>query len=326
MENSEPKAVPTSTPGQLLRKAREELGFSQREMADRLNWMPSYVGALEENRFEVLRGPVFVRGYLRAYGRLVNVPEQVLLDAYSAIEPQNTAEESAPRRVETRIPQVQKSGLALPISVVVVLLVIAALWFWQGSDSDSALESAASASAASGITAVELGQVTESDQASLPEQNTVTQASLAEGDPAGLDSQGGESATASEVSAINLDSADAVPQTRTETLDASADGPGDAVMREPSDTALEAANLAGDDAGLVFGFDGECWVEVRDSDGELIFADLRRAGDVLSLNGSAPFDVLLGDARYVALRYQGEIVEFAPEPGRSTARFKVPQS
>ncbi|MEP5763108.1 MAG: helix-turn-helix domain-containing protein, partial [Halieaceae bacterium] len=84
METTEVVSEQQVTPGHMLREAREQTGFSTREMADRLKWMPVNVTAIEENRFDSLRGPAFVRGYLRAYAKAVNLDEELVLAAYDA--------------------------------------------------------------------------------------------------------------------------------------------------------------------------------------------------------------------------------------------------
>ncbi len=122
VENSELSGVSEPGPGELLRSAREALGISQREMADRLNWVPAYVIAVEENRFDVLRGAAFVRGYLRAYGKQVEVPEDTLMAAYSALPGDLPVAAGNGRRVESRVPQVQKKGVAIPAGAAVVVL------------------------------------------------------------------------------------------------------------------------------------------------------------------------------------------------------------
>ncbi len=90
-------------------------------------------------------------------------------------------------------------------------------------------------------------------------------------------------------------------------------------------TAAGDLNKYGAQAQLHFRFSGDCWVEVRNAADELIYADLRREGDVLNLSGLAPFNVLLGDARVVELAYLGEAVGIKRRPGRLTARFSVGQ-
>ncbi|MEP5766450.1 MAG: DUF4115 domain-containing protein, partial [Halieaceae bacterium] len=88
----------------------------------------------------------------------------------------------------------------------------------------------------------------------------------------------------------------------------------------------DTADVAGADgltAALEFSFSGDCWLEVRDADGQLIYADLRAAGDVLQLDGKPPFQVLAGDAAAVEVLYQGEPFAVRTRPGRDTARFTV---
>ena len=86
-----------------------------------------------------------------------------------------------------------------------------------------------------------------------------------------------------------------------------------------------ADDLAGaaEQSQLQFRFSGDCWLEVRNAADELIYADLRRDGDVLNLSGRAPFRVLLGNAGVVELDYQGEAVAIERRPGRSIAKFSV---
>ena len=87
MENSEALDAPLETPGERLRQAREQAGISPREMADRLNWLPAHVGIIENNEFDSLRGPAFVRGYLRAYARALGLDEDEMVALYDAEEP-----------------------------------------------------------------------------------------------------------------------------------------------------------------------------------------------------------------------------------------------
>ena len=56
---------------------------------------------------------------------------------------------------------------------------------------------------------------------------------------------------------------------------------------------------------LRIAFSGESWVEVNDRDATQIYRDIRKAGDVLEITGSAPFSVLLGDAPFTRLSLNG---------------------
>jgi len=69
--------------GQHLRKVREALNLGRAEVAAGLYLKEDIITALEEDDRDVLPSPVFVQGYLRKYARLLNIPEEPLLEAYS---------------------------------------------------------------------------------------------------------------------------------------------------------------------------------------------------------------------------------------------------
>jgi cytoskeleton protein RodZ len=129
VDNSE-STTPTNTPGEMLREARESAGISEREMADRLNWMPGYVEAIEENRFEALRGAAFTKGYIRTYGKLLGLSEEQLMAAYAATSPQVDTPPPA-ERLQVRRPQLQKHGFGIPVGIAFVVVLVAVLWWWQ---------------------------------------------------------------------------------------------------------------------------------------------------------------------------------------------------
>lgn len=120
------------SPGLMLKTARESLDISQREAADRLNWMPGYVAIMEVDDYAALRRPSFARGYVKAFGRLVGVNEEVLMRAFDSLEDRGDAvsDESTNRSVANL--HLQKTGLGVMVGLGSLSLLIAALWWWQG--------------------------------------------------------------------------------------------------------------------------------------------------------------------------------------------------
>ena len=53
--------------------------------------------------------------------------------------------------------------------------------------------------------------------------------------------------------------------------------------------------------------EGECWVHVRDADGQSVYQDLNRSGETVELWGRAPFRIRLGYAPAVSLTYNGRV-------------------
>ncbi|MGH8052626.1 MAG: helix-turn-helix domain-containing protein [Stenotrophomonas sp.] len=65
--------------GEQLRKAREAAGLSLEDVAGQLHMPVQVVASLEAERWDRLGAPVFVRGQLRSYARLLKVDLQGLL-------------------------------------------------------------------------------------------------------------------------------------------------------------------------------------------------------------------------------------------------------
>ena len=67
------------SPGEQLRNARQGYRWSVEDVAANLNLTVDMVRALESGDTEALPGPTFVRGYLRAYARLMEIDESTVL-------------------------------------------------------------------------------------------------------------------------------------------------------------------------------------------------------------------------------------------------------
>jgi cytoskeleton protein RodZ len=121
-----------TTPGTLLKAAREAQGIPEREAADRLNLMPGYVAILERDDYQALRSPTFARGYIKAYGKLLGLDEEQLLDSFDQLREGDPVQEQ--KMVETRPLQLQRTGLGVVTGLGVLLLLVLALWWWQGGE------------------------------------------------------------------------------------------------------------------------------------------------------------------------------------------------
>ena len=129
------------TPGTLLKAGRKAQEISEREMADRLNWMPNYVAIIERDDYQSLRSPAFARGYVKAYGRLLQLDEAQLLAAFDSLRETRAA--PVHQRIETRSLQLQHTGLGVVVGLAVLFLLAGALWWWQGGGADNAVGQAA---------------------------------------------------------------------------------------------------------------------------------------------------------------------------------------
>ncbi|MCY3639629.1 MAG: helix-turn-helix domain-containing protein [Gammaproteobacteria bacterium] len=74
-------AEATEGPGAALQAAREARELSVPQVADQLKLSSAAVTALEANDWDRLPAPVFVRGYIRAYARLMALDDEELLES-----------------------------------------------------------------------------------------------------------------------------------------------------------------------------------------------------------------------------------------------------
>ncbi len=77
-EATQEKSAVHST-GERLRLAREQMGLTQQNVAERLCLKLSTVRDIEEDKSPADLASTFLRGYIRSYARLVHVPEDDLL-------------------------------------------------------------------------------------------------------------------------------------------------------------------------------------------------------------------------------------------------------
>ncbi len=123
-----------ASPGTLLKAARESRGLAQREAADMLNWMPGYVDIVEKDDYASLARPSFARGYVKAFGRLVEVDEKNLMDTFDSLgcPGEKLLDESNKRPSAGTDLALQKTGLGVVVGIGSFSLLVAALWWWQG--------------------------------------------------------------------------------------------------------------------------------------------------------------------------------------------------
>ncbi|MFN9490765.1 MAG: helix-turn-helix domain-containing protein [Betaproteobacteria bacterium] len=115
-------------PGRVLAQAREQRGQTIAEVAQQLKLSPHQIESLEADDFSKLPGPVFVRGFVRNYARLLNLDPEPLL---SRLEPSHatlSAINAVPHSQEIPFESGRKSRWPW-LAAVLALLVTAVLLF-----------------------------------------------------------------------------------------------------------------------------------------------------------------------------------------------------
>ncbi len=118
-------ATPTATPGLWLRQAREQAGLTEEQVAKDLFLDTQVIRALEADRYKDIGAPVYTRGYLRRYAKLLGVDEAAVIERYEAM--QGTPRIADPVPVShNKIPAPRRALPAWAWWVIALALVIAA--------------------------------------------------------------------------------------------------------------------------------------------------------------------------------------------------------
>ncbi|OGT70051.1 MAG: hypothetical protein A3H44_05170 [Gammaproteobacteria bacterium RIFCSPLOWO2_02_FULL_57_10] len=337
-------------PGELLSRKREALGMTVQEVADELHITMHYVRALESNAHDKLPGDVFIRGYIRAYANLLKLDPVVLINVYNDFTNQqaSAAEEASSsrsrRRRDRNLPWIVVSGIAF------VGIAFALWYFnsrapatpansTQGATSPAPAQIVVPAPALNDGSTPTIDNVAttlaveivapDADNVATPESTTVvpeaaaveatlettvaaTNPAVTAPVPAGLMPV----PTASVAQQLNdvrssstADTAVLPSEDVAAPLEVATTGAGELVPQPAAETRIISVDAGGEDLVQIT-FNGESMVQVEDSNDKQIYRDIRSSGDVLRITGSAPFNILLGDAAATELSLNGSNIDF----------------
>ena len=330
-ENLAAVAAAPSSPGAQLRRAREARGESVHEVAFALKLSPRQVDALERDDFDALPGMAFLRGFMRNYARYVGLDATPLLDAVQRMAGQGSPDLSPIRNADGDLPSggSRRSGSFPAGLVVLVLLVLLAVgwyfdWFRTGtSPSAETVVEPAPAFAPAPSQAIEPQSAI---QMTPPQPAAVDPAEDAPDQvPSGTVAADGESATAAPDAATDaaVETTSAGEAAAAPAVDTAAALPAPvAAGAAPAVTEALAATAAGS-GQLSFRFGADSWVEVRDASGTILHSGTNRAGSTRSVQGTAPFTLVVGNAANVTLEQDGKAVDLAAHVRGSVARLTL---
>jgi cytoskeleton protein RodZ len=118
-------------PGAVLRMAREELQLSPMDIANKLRLRSTIIEDLENDNYTQVKRHVFIRGYLRAYAKVVNVSPDKIVSAFNDL---GIPEESASKftwQIVSETTQAKSHSIRwVPYFAVMFIVIIAAIgWF-----------------------------------------------------------------------------------------------------------------------------------------------------------------------------------------------------
>lgn len=317
--------------GDVLRSTREAQGHTVADVAQALKLTQRQVDALESERFELLPGAAFARGFLRNYAKLLGLDPEPLLQSLARTDGVGSPDLAPVCNAEGTMPAgndgFRPFGALVAFAAIILLGAVALGWYFDwfaqpratGDTADAMETPVAPAPVTPVPPSIDVTPVVIPDDApALPADAPVgmPEGSTVESDGVGVPGDGvapGPGGDAAEPASREA------PQPAPETMAAP----------EAQSTATEAADIASTAEAaesaprLVFRFSGESWVEVRDASNKIIFARTNRPGSVQEIQGEPPFRLVVGNAKDVALEYKGKAVDLVPHTKISVARLTV---
>ncbi|SDX45291.1 RodZ family helix-turn-helix domain-containing protein [Pseudomonas sp. NFACC08-1] len=339
MKAAHPEVVAATrvNPGETLRQARESNGWSLAEVALKLNLTVASLGNLEAGAFDKLPGHTFARGYIRAYAKLLGMDQTVLVqqfDQYTGSDAQGSNVHSL-GRIEEPV-RVSHTILRIVSLLLLIAVIGGGFVWWQDQASLRNKEPVAmnpehvEVEGADGTTqihpldepedqAVVEGQAEGETALALPQdQDANAEAGAEPAAPA-------PAPVAPAAPAAPIATAPAAPSTPAPTAAAPATHAAPAAPVVPAAPAAPTPAPVAGEGQVQIQFVADCWTQITDGNGKVLFSGLKRKGDSTAVNGKPPFAVRLGYARGAQVSYNGQPVDIAPFTSGETARLKLGQ-
>jgi cytoskeleton protein RodZ len=270
--------------GARLEKARDRLGWTQMQAAEKLHLEPRSIAALEREDFQQLGGAVYARGHLRRYAELLG-ESPAELESLFAQRPQSSVPPDLARIPRPIISsrRARRPTLGLwPVALLAGVLLVGGLVWWAVRSMPK-------------HTATGLETVTESIKIDNLAGAAAPAASSA-------------SSTAPAGTAAAATTPAAAPQ-------ALAPAPKGVVTVLPAPPDL---------LKLVLRFHQDTWAEIYDAGGTRLWYDVGAAGSEQKLSGHAPLHLVLGNAAAVAIMINGKSMPLsATIRGTPNVRFSI---
>lgn len=337
--------APGQNPGELLRQAREKRDWSQAEVARKLNLTVSSLNHVETGAFDKLPGHTFARGYIRAYAKLMDLDQAALVEAFDRYTGTHAKGSDVHSLGRIEEPVRLSHNILRGVSLLLLVAVVGGGFVWwqdQGSLRGKELAKIAlehvEVESADGTTQVHPLDEPEDQAVSAGQQPESAPLPLEQGaaeQPAGAEPAPASPAPAATAAAVPAPAQQA-PVPPVASVPATAPAPVApapatvapatpvAAVAAAAEPAAPAAVPAGS-AKVAIQFVADCWTQVTDGNGKVLFSAIKRKGDNLELTGKPPFSVRLGFARGAQVSYNGQAVDVAPFTSGETARLKLGQ-
>jgi cytoskeleton protein RodZ len=294
VNGDEPDAgQPKLSPGAQLAAYREERGWTIEQVASQLNLAPRQIAAIEHDDYPALPGMPIVRGFIRAYAKLLKVDSAPLLAglggetvlAHDSITPRQPL--SMPFS-ETRLPSMmERPGLSSKwiLGGLLAVLLGVAIWAARHEDNIAGMSKSTSSPVKDGVANIAGPDANQPQGAKTEEQNVM-------------------------------------PPPETANAQAPAAVPPSAAPAAAAPSPVPAAASGKDTLQLKVREDS--WIEVRRiGSGGIVLSRIVKAGETEHVEVTEPVSVVIGNAAGVEATLRGAPVELKASTNSNVARLTL---
>jgi len=261
-----------ATVGAALRKAREERALAVDEVATQLNLTATRIGQIEAGKWQQLPCLTFARGYLRLYARFLELDAEALVEQFNQETDGLAALTESPLHSARDLAQ-RPSFLGVRLLSLIFLIALAIGGFlWWEANTKVAKEQPTTQEQDWPLELEQSAEVGAKDEPPVVENPPVAQ----------VPSETEDEAVAAADDAAQQDNP--VEQVRDD---------------EVNDSVVAVSN----EGRLNFEFSGDCWLQVKDGAGKVLYSGILSAADTLELSGVLPLELRIGNPPAVKLRY-----------------------
>lgn len=137
MPTDDTTQTPIEKPGAELAIVRESRGYTREYIAGKLHLRVRLIELLEVDCYDQMAGDVFVKGYIRAYAKLLGVPAEPYLASFNNGSPivERKTTEKVTLWQNKRQPSNERS--ARWVTAFIILAAIAGISFWWQKNNDN---------------------------------------------------------------------------------------------------------------------------------------------------------------------------------------------
>ena len=259
-------------PGELLKEARKKTRRRYKRLSSELGIPEKYLEALEENNFSIMAGPTYIKGYLRAYAKKLNLDPETVIAAFDRyLKDQRRLKKKAVKKEQKKETKQKLSYIYVVIFLLISLIILLIVFFPEGNNNSEKKEDMRSYSET---------EIQNSNNIPLI-LNTKTALSIEL-----------EQDASQNISDLNIQK-EVVASEITEEVE-----------EETIKLSIETINT------IEMNFSGDGWIELMDKKG-IIEYRLAKAGTSIFFEGVGPFKLLIGNSKRVELFYNDVKVSLA---------------